>query len=48
MSLEKVIVSCGDPFKQVFNRFLAAFDYNYNAFDDGERSEISKGYENIL
>ncbi|KAI1785387.1 cytochrome P450 [Ganoderma leucocontextum] len=26
----------------------AAFDYNYNTLDDGERSTLSKGYENIL
>ena len=32
----------------MLNRSIAAFDYNYNALDDGERSEISKAYENIL
>ncbi|TBU30193.1 cytochrome P450 [Dichomitus squalens] len=26
----------------------AAFDYNYHSLDDGERSEISKAYENIF
>ncbi|KAM5543132.1 hypothetical protein V8D89_003006 [Ganoderma adspersum] len=26
----------------------AAFDYDYNALDDGERSAISKGYDNLL
>ncbi|KAM5543135.1 hypothetical protein V8D89_003009 [Ganoderma adspersum] len=26
----------------------AAFDYDYNALDDGERSAISKGYDNIF
>ena len=26
----------------------AAFDYDYNALDGGERSAISKGYKDIL
>ncbi|PIL34065.1 cytochrome P450 [Ganoderma sinense ZZ0214-1] len=26
----------------------AAFDYDYNALDDGERSAISKGYDNLF
>ena len=28
--------------------FLAAFNYDYNALDGGERSAIAKGYEDIL
>ena len=28
--------------------FAAAFDYDYNALDDGDHSELSKGYANLL
>ena len=28
--------------------FLAAFNYDYNALDGGERSAIANGYEDIL
>ena len=27
--------------------FAAAFNYDYNALDGGERSAISKGYDNL-
>ena len=32
----------------VLTDVVAAFDYDYNALDDGDRSAISKGYDNIL
>ena len=33
---------------QSLHEAIAAFNYDYNALDGGERSAISKGYEDIL
>lgn len=35
-------------FDVVLIDFVAAFDYDYNALDGGDRSPISKGYDNIM